>query len=63
MTEPKQPDDHPAIHEMPQHVPDRDPTGINPNGVPPDADAEATGLPTSDRQQTETTAHPDKHQP
>ena len=61
MTQPKQPDDHPAPHDMPKHVPDRDPTGNAPNGVPPDADAEATGLPTSDRQQTETTAQPDKH--
>jgi hypothetical protein len=58
MTEPKQPNDHPSVEEAPMvrpHVP---------NGVPPEAsEADAKGVPTSDRQATETAAHPDKHQP
>ena len=58
MTEPKQPDDHPApeqVSKMPTHAP---------NGVPPDASqADAKGSPTSDRQATETAASPEKQSP
>ena len=56
MTEPKQPEDHPAPEQAPSVPPNA------PNGVPPEAgEAEATGWPTSDRHETETTANPDKH--
>ena len=62
MTQPKQPEDHPAPEDMDKAAPTRDPTGVAPNGVPPEATSEeATAYPTSDRQATEVAAHPDKH--
>ncbi len=52
MSTPKQPDDHP-----PPEAPPPDPHGQTPNGVPEKAgEAEATGLPHSDRESTENAA-------
>lgn len=56
MTEPKQPDDHPAPEQSPASGPDAA------NGVPPAlAQAEPKARPNSDRQATETAASPEKH--
>lgn len=57
MTEPAKPANHPAPEDAPT-------SGVDhaPNGVPPAADdAVAKGVPTSDRQATETAASPDKY--
>ena len=57
MNQPKQPTDPPAEGTSVVH----DPTGSAPNGIPHgEQDAEATGHPTSDREQTETAASPAK---
>ena len=58
MPEPQQPPDHPAPEDAAKPA-----TPPSSNGVPPaaaDGDAKPTGLPTSDRHETETAAVPTK---
>lgn len=61
MTEPKQPADHPPTEESSAET--KPVHGAHaPNGVPPAADeADAKGMPNSDRHRTETAASPAKH--
>ncbi len=53
MTIPTQPDDHPSLENSPK-TPQKTQEGVSPGG----SEAEAKGLPTSDREATETAANP-----
>lgn len=58
MTQPAKPADHPALEDAPKVDTNVDDA---PNGIPLGAgQADATANPTSDRQETETAALPDK---